>query len=245
MVATIDRARVETLVREALKSRLPRHPVDSGRPGPGPRLIANISARHCHLDAAALETLFGQGAELTVLKPLYQDGAFAAEETVSIFGPRKQMISNLRVLGPLREACQVELAFSDARFLGIDAPVRLSGDIDGSPGCYLVGPAGGLEMGQGVIRAARHVHMNPQEAEFYGVAAGGRMRLVVDSDQPGALEDVVVRVDAGSKLEVHIDTDEGNAVDLVNAAKVVLEKATAGGGSDAMLSTAGPAKAGL
>ena len=224
MVATVDRAQVEALVRQALKQRLPDHPVDAGPAKAAPRLIANISARHCHLDAAALETLFGKGAELTVLKPLYQDGAFAAEETVSIFGPRKQMISNLRVLGPLREACQVELAFSDARFLGIDAPVRLSGDIDGSPGCYLVGPAGGLEMGQGVIRAARHVHMNPQEAAFYGVAAGDPMRLVVDSDQPGALEDVVVRVDAGSKLEVHVDTDEGNAVDLVNAAKVVLEK---------------------
>ena len=229
MVAAVDRSRVEALVREALKGRLPSHPVDAGPGSAAPRLIANISARHCHLDQAALETLFGPGAELTVLKPLYQAGAFAAEETVTIFGPRQQMISNLRVLGPLREACQVELAFSDARFLGIDAPVRLSGDIDGSPGCYLVGPAGGLEMGQGVIRAARHVHMNPEEASFYGVAAGDPMRLVVDSDQPGSLEDVVVRVDAASKLEVHVDTDEGNAVDLVNAAKVVLEKQQTGG----------------
>lgn len=224
VVASVDRGRVEALVREALKSRLPPHPVDSIAPGRAPRLIANISARHCHLDGAALEALFGKGAELTVLKPLYQVGAFAAGETVSIFGPRKQMIANLRVLGPLRQACQVELAFSDARFLGLDAPVRLSGDIDGSPGCYLVGPAGGLEITRGVIRAARHVHMNPEEAAFYGVADGHRMRLVVHSDQPGALDDVVVRVDAGSKLEVHVDTDEGNAVDLVNAAKVVLEK---------------------
>ena len=228
MVASVDRGRVEALVREALKSRLPRHPVGSGPPGPAPRLIANISARHCHLDEAALETLFGKGAELTVLKPLYQDGAFAAEETVTIFGPRKQMISNLRVLGPRRRACQVELAFSDARFLGIDAPVRISGDIDGSPGCYLVGPAGGLEMTQGVIRAARHVHMNPEEAAFYGVDDGHRMRLVVHSGQPGALDDVVVRVAAGSKLEVHVDTDEGNAVDLVNADKVVLERQQGG-----------------
>ena len=230
VVAAVDRARVEALVRQALKHRRTTHPLDAGTSSPAPRLVANISARHCHLDAGSLETLFGKGAELKVLKPLYQAGAFAAEETVTIFGPRKQMISNLRVLGPLREACQVELAFSDARFLGIDAPVRLSGHIDGSPGCYLVGPAGGLEMGQGVIRAARHVHMNPEEAAFYGVAAGDRMRLVVRSDQPGALEDVIVRVDAGSKLEVHVDTDEGNAVDLVSAAKVVLERQQPGEG---------------
>ncbi|MCY3734806.1 MAG: phosphate propanoyltransferase [Gemmatimonadaceae bacterium] len=230
VVAAVDRSRVEALVRQSLLRSRPGRPVVDAGPGSGaPRLIANISARHCHLDEGALRTLFGRGAELTVLKPLYQEGAFAAEETVAIFGPRKQMISNLRVLGPLREACQVELAFSDARFLGIDAPVRLSGHIDGSPGCYLVGPAGGLEMRQGVIRAARHVHMNPGEASFYGVAPGDRMRLVVDSGQPGALEDVIVRVDAASKLEVHVDTDEGNAVDLVNAGKVVLEKQDGGG----------------
>ena len=225
MVAAVDRSRVEALVRQSLGRSRPGHPVvDAGPRSQAPRLIANISARHCHLDEASLETLFGPGAELNVLKPLYQAGAFAAEETVTIFGPRKQMISNLRVLGPLRETCQVELAFSDARFLGIEAPVRLSGNIDGSPGCYLVGPAGGLEMRQGVIRAARHVHMNSGEASFYGVAPGDRMRLIVDSGQPGVLEDVIVRVDAASKLEVHVDTDEGNAVDLVNAGKVVLVK---------------------
>jgi propanediol utilization protein len=218
VAAAVDRARVEDLVRQALLRHLPAGAQALG----APRLIANISARHCHLDQGALDALFGAGAELTVLKPLYQAGAFAAEETVTIFGPRKQMISSLRVLGPLRDASQVELAFSDARFLGIDAPVRPSGQIDGTPGCYLVGPAGGLELSQGVIRAARHVHMNPAEAEHYGVREGDRMRLVVDSGQPGTLDDVIVRISADSKLEVHIDTDEGNAVDLVNAAKVAL-----------------------
>ena len=143
---------------------------------------------------------------------------------MTIFGPRKQMISNLRVLGPLRDACQVELAFSDARFLGIDAPVRISGNIAGSAGCYLVGPHGGLELSQGVIRAARHVHMRPAEAEYYGVSEGDGMRLVVNSEQSGVFDNVTVRTGSDIKLEVHLDTDEGNAVDLVNARKVSLIK---------------------
>ena len=223
MSATVDRAQVEALVRQALRRHLPDStgPVFVSEP---PRLIANISARHCHLNQRALDALFGPGRNLTVLKPLYQAGAFSAEETVTIFGPRKQMISNLRVLGPLRDACQVELAFSDARFLGIDAPVRISGNIAGSAGCYLVGPHGGLELSQGVIRAARHVHMSPAEAEYYGVSEGDGMRLVVNSEQSGVFDNVTVRTGADIKLEVHLDTDEGNAVDLVNARKVTLIK---------------------
>ena len=223
MSATVDRAQVEALVRQALRRHLPDStgPVSVSEP---PRLIANISARHCHLNQRGLDALFGPGRNLTVLKPLYQAGAFAAEETVTIFGPRKQMISNLRVLGPLRDACQVELAFSDARFLGIDAPVRISGNIAGSAGCYLVGPHGGLELSQGVIRAARHVHMSPAEAEYYGVSEGDGMRLVVNSEQSGVFDNVTVRTGADIKLEVHLDTDEGNAVDLVNARKVTLIK---------------------
>ena len=223
MSATVDRAQVEALVRQALRRHLPDStgPVSVSEP---PRLIANISARHCHLNQRALDALFGPGRNLTVLKLLYQAGAFSAEETATIFGPRKQMISNLRVLGPLRDACQVELAFSDARFLGIDAPVRISGNIAGSAGCYLVGPHGGLELSQGVIRAARHVHMSSAEAEYYGVSEGDGMRLVVNSEQSGVFDNVTVRTGADIKLEVHLDTDEGNAVDLVNARKVTLIK---------------------
>ena len=189
-----------------------------------PRLVVNISARHAHLSQEALEVLFGGGAELTVLKPLYQDGAFASEQAVSVFGPRKQMIASVRVLGPLRDSCQVELAFTDARFLGIDAPVRFSGDHRDTPGCYLVGPAGGLELRSGVIRAARHAHMGPDEAGFYGIEDGDGMKLVVDSEQGGTLDNVVCRVSENAKLEVHVDTDEGNALDLVHARKVYLEK---------------------
>ena len=214
-----DPAQIEALVLQALQAYLPK-----GQAPTAPRLVVNISARHVHLNREALETLFGKGAQLTVLKPLYQEGAFAAEQAVTVFGPRQQMIAHVRVLGPLRDYSQVELAFTDARFLGIDAPVRLSGDHRQTPGCFLVGPAGGLELRCGVIRAARHVHMSPSEAQYYGVKAGDLMRLVVESEQGGALEGLICRISDKEKLEVHLDTDEGNAVDLVRARKVYLEK---------------------
>ena len=224
----IQRSQVEALVRESLR-RLIASGYAAAAPlsvaAEPPRLIANISARHCHVNQQAVEILFGPGSSLTPLKDLYQHGAFAAEETVTIFGPRQQMIASVRILGPLRDDCQVEPAFTDARFLGIDAPIRHSGDIEGTPGCYLVGPAGGLELTHGVIRAARHVHMSPSDAAHYGVADGDLMRLVIESEQAGSLEGVLVRVGPDLRLEVHVDTDEGNAFDLVGARSVRLEKA--------------------
>ncbi len=226
-MAGMDRGQIEALVREAVYDLQPD--AQLGRAAgvdmpPAPRLVVSISARHIHLDQQALNALFGAGAELTVQKELYQQGAFAAEQTVSVFGPRKQLIANVRILGPLRDYNQIELAFTDARFLGIDAPVRLSSDIAGTPGCYLVGPAGGLELSHGVIRAARHVHMSPAEADYYGVGAGDLMRLVVDGEQGGVLQGLICRISDRERLEVHIDTDEGNAIDLVHARKVHLEK---------------------
>ncbi len=217
----LSREQIEAIVRQTVYEQLsgPTVAVQDA-----PKLIVNISARHAHLNQEALEILFGRRAELTAQKFLYQEGAFASEQTVTIFGPRKQMIANLRILGPLRDYCQVELAFTDSRFLGIDTPVRLSGDHRDTPGCYLVGPAGGLELHGGVVRAARHVHMSPQEARYYGVEKGDLMRLVVDSDQGGVLEGVICRISEQEKLEVHLDTDEGNAIDLVQARKVHLEK---------------------
>lgn len=223
----LDRAAIEQIVRRAVYDFMPD--AQLGRTAgpnlsPVPRLVVNISARHIHLNRETMDVLFGPGSELTVQKALYQEGAFAAEETLSVFGPRKQVIANVRVLGPLREYNQVELAFTDARFLGIDAPVRLSSRVEGSPGCFLVGPHGGLELREGVIRAARHVHMSPEEAEYYGVQGGDLMRLVIDSEQGGSLEGLICRVSNKEKLEVHLDTDEGNALDLVHARKVYLEK---------------------
>ena len=127
--------------------------------------MVSISARHCHLTDEHVEILFGPGHKLTPAKPLYQDGFYAAEETVMVVGPRRRMLPTVRVLGPTRKQSQVELAFTDSISLGIDAPVRHSGQIDGTPGCVLVGPKGVVELQQGVIRAARHVHMSSRDAE--------------------------------------------------------------------------------
>lgn len=196
----------------------------SGASSDEPKLVVSVSARHVHLTDEHVESLFGPGHTLTPDKDLYQDGFFAAEETVMVVGPRRRMLPSVRVLGPTRSFSQVELAFTDGISLGIDLPVRASGNIAGTPGCVLVGPAGVVELAEGVIRAERHVHMNHRDADSYGVQNGDRMNLRIDSSSSVVLEDLLVRADETSKLEVHIDTDEGNAADLDHAVRVVLEK---------------------
>ena len=189
-------------------------------------LVVNISARHVHLTQEHVEILYGSGATLTPQKDLYQDGYYAAEETVAVVGPRRRMIPNVRVLGPCRSDSQVELAFTDGISLGIDLPVRISGNVQGTPGCVLVGPKGVVELQQGVIRAMRHVHMGPADLAFYGVQDKDVINLRVES--PGCttvLEDLAVRAGEKIKLEVHLDTDEGNAINLDHATKVELVKA--------------------
>jgi len=178
-------------------------------------LVVNVSARHCHLTPEAVEALFGKGAQLRVHKELYQPGAFAAKETVTLIGPRSRVISNLRILGPCRNLNQVELAYTDAIALGFDIPLRISGDIKGTPGCMLMGPAGFFEMEQGVIRALRHVHMHPDDAAFYGVKSGDEIRLKIGGPCGIIFDRLLCRVDASFKLEAHIDTDEGNACNLL------------------------------
>lgn len=220
-VATIDRSLVERLVRSALTQRLSQNGRADGPPGK-PKLVVNISARHCHVTQLDLERLFGKGHQLTVYKPLYQDGFFAAQEAVTIIGPRHRMIPNLRILGPCRDHSQVELAFTDAISLGLDVPVRKSGDHRDSPGCWLLGPAGMIELPRGVIRHERHVHLGPSDAAYYGVRDGDRMNLRVKSTCAMVMEDLLVRLSPSSKLEVHIDTDEGNACALPHATKVEL-----------------------
>ncbi len=156
------------------------------------------------------------------MKDLYQDGFYAAEETVMVVGPRRRMLPAVRVLGPTRPHSQVELAFTDGISMGIELPVRPSGKVEGTPGCVLVGPAGVVELKHGVIRAERHVHMNFDHASDYGVKNGDRMNLRVVSTCSVVFNDLLVRADATSKLEVHLDTDEGNAADLDHAMKVEL-----------------------
>jgi propanediol utilization protein len=220
--AVFDRTSVEQIVREVVLGTLTAQfaPRRAGEPN----LVVSISARHLHLTDEHVEVLFGPGAKLTVHKPLYQAGFFSAEQTVMVVGPRRRMLPNVRVLGPTRKASQVELAFTDAISLGIDAPVRASGNVAGSAPCVLVGPAGVVELAEGVIRAERHVHMNLEHADYYGVKSGDRMNLRIESTCTLVLEDLLVRADATSKLEVHLDTDEGNAADLDHATKVELFK---------------------
>lgn len=208
----IHRAVVEHLVRQLVYERLGK-PLPRQATGTDP-LVVNVSARHCHLTPEAVEVLFGAGHQLQPHKWLYQEGQFAAKETVTLIGPRSRVISNLRILGPCRSLNQVELAYTDAIALGFEIPLRLSGNIAGTPGCMLMGPAGFFEMKEGVIRAARHVHMSPANAEFYGVKAGEKMRLKISGPCAIALDEMLVRVDKAFRLEVHIDTDEGNACDL-------------------------------
>ena len=209
---TLHRAVVEHLVRQAVYQRL-------GKPLPTPAaapnaLVVNVSARHCHLTQEAVDALFGKGHQLTVHKWLYQAGQFAAKETLTIIGPRSRVISNLRILGPCRSLNQVELSCTDGVALGFELPLRLSGSIKGTLGCMLMGPAGFFEMPEGVIRAMRHVHMSPDDAAFYEVKAGDEMKLKVGGACGITLDRLLVRVDNLFKLEVHIDTDEGNACNL-------------------------------
>src|SRR5436305_7381975 len=200
----LHRAVVEHMVRQTVYQRLGKAlPKPAGAPNP---LIVNVSARHCHLTPEAVETLFGKGHQLTVHKWLYQEGQFAAKETLTLIGPRSRVISNLRILGPCRSLNQIELAYTDGIALGVVLPLRLWGNIKGTLGCMLMGPAGFFEMSEGVIRAMRHVHMAPGDAEFYGVNAGDSMKLKINGPCGIALEKMLVRVDKTFKLEVHIDT---------------------------------------
>jgi putative phosphotransacetylase len=206
------RAEVEHLVRRALYQQLGRKPPRLAL-APNP-LVVNVSARHCHLTPAAVEALFGKGHNLTPMKWLYQKGQYAAQESVTLIGPRSRVISNLRILGPCRDLNQVELALTDAIALGFEVPVRLSGNIAGTPGCMLMGPNGFFEMKEGVIRAAAHVHMSPDDAAFYDVKSGDYLRLRIGGPCATTFDRLLVRVHADFRLEVHIDTDEGNACAL-------------------------------
>jgi len=218
----LHRAVVEHMVRQAVYQRLGK-PLPTTAKAPNP-LVVNVSARHCHLTREAVEILFGKGHQLTVHKWLYQEGQFAANETLTLIGPRSRVISNLRILGPCRNLNQVELAYTDGIALGFELPLRLSGNIKGTLGCMLMGPAGFFEMQEGVIRAMRHVHMSPDDAEFYGVKGGDEMKLRISGPCGIVLDRMLCRVDKSFKLEVHIDTDEGNACNLQSDTRCELVK---------------------
>ena len=175
------------------------------------KVLVETSARHIHLTEEAVKVLYGEGAELVVKKMLSQPGQFAtANDKIKLVGPKGEMM--VSVLGPTRSANQIELSFTDARALGLKGvPVRESGDVAGTPGLKLVGPAGEIEVSEGAIIAKRHIHMTPADAEGLGVTNGEVVKVLVKSERTTIFDDVVVRVSPSYALAMHIDTDECNA----------------------------------
>lgn len=192
-----------------------------------PTIPVAVSARHIHLRQETVDQLFGKGHELKVKKWLSQPGQFAAEETVTVVGPRNR-IERVRVLGPVRTVDQLEISRTDEFFLGIDAPVRESGKVDNTPGCKLIGPAGEYDLQDGVICAWRHIHMTPQDADVFGVKDRDIVEVTVGSGERFlTFGNVLIRVSPKYKLEMHIDTDEGNAAEITAGDEGVLTESSA------------------
>ena len=177
---------------------------------PSTHIPVGVSARHIHLTQAHMEVLFGKGNALTRYKDISQPGQYAANETVTLVGPRNA-IQKVRVLGPCRSYTQIELASSDARTLGINPPIRESGNLAGTPGVRVIGPAGSLQLEQGCIIAERHIHMTPRDAAAYGVTHGQRVSIKVEGARGGTMEQVAIKVHDHYALDLHIDTDDSNA----------------------------------
>ncbi len=198
----------ETAIRHLVLTELARQ---------GSKFVpVGISARHVHLSQGDIAALFGPGYELTPLKPLVQPGQYAAREQLTLVGPKGEL-GKVRILGPARAETQIELSFTDAMKLGIkNCPIRMSGDLAGTPGLKLVGPRGELTVTQGVIVAQRHLHLSGPQAQAYGVHDKQVVSVRVTGARPCLLEGVVCRVGEGHELEIHIDTDEANACALQN-----------------------------
>ncbi|MGN0543951.1 MAG: phosphate propanoyltransferase [Acutalibacteraceae bacterium] len=179
------------------------------------KVLVETSARHVHVTRETLDILFGEGYELTVKKELSQPGQFACNERVAVVGP-KGSFPAVSILGPVRTANQVELSLTDARSIGVTAPIRESGDVEGSGACKLVGPKGEVEIDCGVIAAKRHIHATPEDAEKYGLEDKQVVSVKIDSNGRSLIfGDVVVRVSPKFSLAMHIDTDESNAAGAV------------------------------
>lgn len=187
------------------------------------RIPVGISARHVHVTRKDLDILYGKDYQLTVKKDLSQPGQFASNETVDLVS-EKSTFKNVRILGPERKVTQVEVSMSDAMKLGLKAPVRDSGDVQGSAGITIVGPKGSIKIEEGVIVACRHIHMTPADAEVYGVKDKDIVKVKCDGERALVFDKVLIRVNDQFKLEMHVDTDEGNAALLSNSCTVELIK---------------------
>jgi len=174
-----------------------------------------VSGRHIHLCRADMDILFGEGSELTHKKDLKQPGQFASDEVVTLKGPKGQL-NKVRVLGPLRKETQVEISVADGFALGLKAPMRLSGKLEGTPGVEIIGPKGTVQKDYGVIVAQRHIHIMPEDAERFGLKNGDEVDIALKGDRGGVMSRVVVRAVPNSALEIHVDMEEANAFFLHN-----------------------------
>lgn len=186
------------------------------------KLPIALSNKHIHLSQADVDVLFGEGYELTHKKDLSQPGQYACEEMVEVVGPKGS--TKMRVLGPVRPESQVEVSLADARSLGIVVPVRQSGDVEGTPGCKLVGPKGEVELERGVIVASRHIHMSLEDAEKFGVKDKDIVSVQTEGERGLLFNNVLVRANSAFKLEMHVDLEEGNAAGVKNGDLVTLVK---------------------
>ncbi|KAA3616726.1 MAG: phosphate propanoyltransferase [Calditrichaeota bacterium] len=173
-----------------------------------------VSARHVHISKNDLEILFGPGSKLTKYKDLKQPGEFAANETVTVVGPKNRIVENIRILGPIRQKTQVELSYSDGIHLGIDLPHRLSGDLQKSAPVNLIGPRGILQLREGAIRAMRHIHMSTELARQWNLFQGQKVKVRTHGPMQVTFNNSVIRIGEGLKLAMHIDTDEANAAGI-------------------------------
>jgi len=224
--SSIDQEIIERIIKEvfekigherlAAEVPIPRT-IGGGEAGEmiNPKQIpVGVSVRHMHICKEDFEVLYGPGKELTVYRDLYQPGEFAAKETVAIVGPKMRLLERIRILGPMRKFSQIEIAKTDSVYLGIDAPLRMSGDISGSASITVVGPKGVLQLKEGCIRGMRHIHMNPGEAKYFGLKNGDVVKVRVGGPSAVTFENVVIRISDKVRLQLHLDTDEGNVADI-------------------------------
>lgn len=208
-------AMITQMVLEAMEAQKER--------GNGFLVPIGVSARHIHLTQEHVEILFGEGYQLTKKKEL-MGGQFASNETVTIVGLKLRAIENVRVLGPVRKASQVEVSATDAIRLGIKVPVRESGNIAGSAPIAVVGPKGAIYLNEGCIVAMRHIHMSPKDAAAAGVTDGQIVSVKADNERGTIFNQVKIRVDESFTLEMHIDTDEANACQIATGQTVSIIK---------------------
>lgn len=213
----------EKLVESIVRSILDGHSGSQETAGGLPEIPVGVSARHIHLTRTHMDILFGPGSELTPMKEL-MGGQFAAQEQVTIIGPSLRPIEKVRVLGPLRKATQIEISRTDTFVLKVKPPVRPSGQIAGSAGLTIVGPKGTVRVDQGCIIANRHIHMSPADAQLYGVKDGDLVTCMAKGERETQWFDVQIRVEPSFTLEMHIDTDDANAVGFFGKPCVTLIK---------------------